>query len=62
MSYLLIFKCWIVKYEMQNKNQGTIPIEVGNLTNLQILSLSGNSLSGLRMKLRMKMRMKMRIK
>ena len=43
---------------MQNKNQGTIPIEVGNLTNLQILSLSGNSLSGLRMKLRMKMRIK----
>ena len=34
--------------------KGNIPTEIGNLTNLQILNLSGNQLSGLRMRMRMR--------
>ena len=37
-----------------NKNKGNIPIEIGNLTNLQELNLYQNQFSGLRMRMRMK--------
>ena len=38
------------------KWKGNIPIEIGNLTNLQRLYLDDNQLSGLRMRMRMRMK------
>ena len=62
-----IFTLWIIYYFIHslkttnsklwwkwNKNEGNIPIEIGNLTNLRELKLSTNQLSGSRMRMRMK--------
>ena len=43
-----------MKCEMKQKWKGNIPIEIGNLTNLEELDLRNNQLSGLRMRIRMK--------